>query len=203
MHLTKLKLVGLVALASCAVSACEIQRAQEASDAKKGMVGLPKERVLQCMGSPARTAAVGYTEVWTYESGNNRTDSFGYANAWGGYGWANAFGSSTSSTRSCKIDVVMEGGQVSRINYSGDTGGWLTKGEQCGFAIDNCARELATRPPGPDAFVSPAPTMAVSQVEAPADEDSSPPTPRRCTQQDREMAQLAKEQGYQYHTSCQ
>jgi hypothetical protein len=38
------------------------------------MVGLSKEQVLACMGPPATKAAEGAAEVWSYASGNGRTD---------------------------------------------------------------------------------------------------------------------------------
>lgn len=126
-----LSLVGLM------ISACAIQRAQEASDAQAKMIGLSKEQVLTCMGTPTKTAAAGNTGVWSYNSGNSRTDTFGAADAWGGGGWASAFGSSTTTSRYCKVDVVINADHVSRVNYSGPTGGLLTKGEQCAFAVEN------------------------------------------------------------------
>jgi hypothetical protein len=130
----------LVALGLCAllVSGCSIQRAQEAAEARTKMVGMSKERILACMGAPDSSAVVGQTEVWSYRTGNGQTDTFGLANAWGGRGWASGFGSAVSTSRYCKVDVVMSAGQVSRVNYSGPTGGLLTQGEQCAFAVDNC-----------------------------------------------------------------
>ena len=125
-------------LAGLMTSACTIQRAQEASDAQTKMIGMSKEQVLTCMGAPANSATAGSTEVWTYNSGNGRTDTFGAANAWGGRGWASGFGSSITTSRYCKVDVVMNADHVSRVNYSGPTGGLLTRGEQCAFAVDNC-----------------------------------------------------------------
>lgn len=38
------------------------------------------------------------------------------------------------------VDVVMTDGQVSRLNYSGPSGGPLTPTEQCGFAVQNCVK---------------------------------------------------------------
>ena len=50
---------------------------------------------------------------------------------------------STIAFRSCSIctvNVTMSGGLVSQINYLGPTGGLLTKGEQCAFAVERCAQ---------------------------------------------------------------
>jgi hypothetical protein len=41
-------------------------------------------------------------------------------------------------SRYCNVSVVMADGRVSRINYTGPTGGALTGGEQCAFAVQNC-----------------------------------------------------------------
>ena len=34
----------------------------------------------------------------------------------------------------------MNNGYVSRVNYSGPTGGLITEGEQCAFAVQNCTK---------------------------------------------------------------
>jgi hypothetical protein len=133
-------LIVLIVLVT-GISACELQRAQEASDAQTSMIGMSKEQLLACMGPPANSAAEGNTAVWTYNSGNGRTDSFGSAFGTGGWRWANVFGSSVSESRFCRVDVVMTGDRVTRVNYSGPTGGLLTKGEQCAFAVTNCVQQ--------------------------------------------------------------
>ena len=114
------------------------------------MVGLSKEQVLACMGPPATKAAEGATEVWSYSSGNNHTtvSTFGTANtnasAQGLGNFATVQASTTSSgfgvatSRYCVVNVTMSDGRVSRVNYVGPTGGLLTQGEQCAFAIQNC-----------------------------------------------------------------
>jgi hypothetical protein len=134
----RLRRFGVSVVLVIALTGCSIQRAQEASVAQKTMVGMSKENLLACMGAPANTATAGETEVWSYNSGNGRTDTLGSATAFGGYGSATAFGTATTSSRYCKVDIVMSKGLVSRINYSGPTGGLLTKGEQCAFAVENC-----------------------------------------------------------------
>lgn len=131
---------------------CAIQRAQIAGEAQSKMAGLTKEHVLACMGVPATKAAVGSTEVWSYNSGNDHVQvgtlghSMTNASASGNAGFASgaAFTASSgvgfASRRYCTVNVVMTDGRVSRVNYSGPTGGVLTAGEQCAFAVQNCAR---------------------------------------------------------------
>jgi hypothetical protein len=114
------------------------------------MVGLTKEQVLACMGPPANKAAEGATEVWSYYSGNDHTTvsdlgtNTTSTSIAGGPGNAAGTASTLSSgigiasRRYCNVGVVMAGGRVSRVNYSGPTGGALTGGEQCAFAVQNC-----------------------------------------------------------------
>jgi hypothetical protein len=45
-----------------------------------------------------------------------------------------------SSSRFCNINIVMSGGIVSAVNYQGPTGGLLTRGEQCAYAVDRCTK---------------------------------------------------------------
>jgi hypothetical protein len=123
-------------LAVVLLSGCAVQRAETARNAKVQMVGLPKEKVLACMGVPAKTMTVGQTEVWAYLSGNGHSE--GSAVVSGDNGIASGF--AVSSRRFCNVSIVMTNGAVSEVNYSGPTGGLLTAGEQCAFAVQNCAQ---------------------------------------------------------------
>lgn len=131
---------------------CAFQRAQVAQDAQNKMVGLSKERVLQCMGAPAGRMAEGGSEVWTYNSGNGHTSVSSSTNSdtslsavrtgpfISGDASTSSFGTATATQRFCTVSVVMAEGRVSRVNYIGPTGGLLTSGEQCAFAVQNCVR---------------------------------------------------------------
>jgi len=109
------------------------------------------------MGPPAQQATVGETEVWSYPSGGDTrtfgsaiasTNSSEHTNVFGSP--TNAFGSTTASTsanvfgssysvhRYCVVNIVMTGGRVTAVNYTGRTGGWGSQGEQCAFAVQNC-----------------------------------------------------------------
>lgn len=126
-----MRTLGVAALA-VAVSGCAIQRAQVAQDARVQMVGLSKEQVLVCMGPPASKAAEGQTEVWSYNSGDGTIVASGSA-SYGSF-------SGSSSRRFCHINVVMTGGAVAAVNYQGPTGGLITAGEQCAYAVDACVK---------------------------------------------------------------
>jgi hypothetical protein len=144
--------VIVVVVLGTALAGCAIQRAQVAQDARAQMVGMSKEQVLACMGPPGNRAAEGATEVWSYASGDGKTltsgtvtsTTTGEADRFGNsvYGSASTVGttSAVSTRRFCQINVVMSGGAVSAVNYQGPTGGLLTAGEQCAYAVDACVK---------------------------------------------------------------
>jgi hypothetical protein len=163
---------------------------------------MSKEQVLSCMGSPLSAAYAGSTEVWTYDSGNGRTDSYGDVSVSGDAYHANGFGWSTTTARFCKVDVVMNGGRVTRLNYRGPTGGLLTKGEQCAFAVENCVQQSTAFAPAlqssmPVVSQDREPTIAAPSVS------EAPPSKAACTAQDRQLAQMAKQNGYRYAGNCE
>ncbi len=126
-----MRVLGIVALCA-ALGGCAFQRAEIAQDARAQMVGMPKEQVLACMGPPATKAAEGTTEVWGYSSGNGMTVTDA---SYGRFG-----GTAVSSSRFCTVNIVFSGGQVSAVNYTGPTGGLLTAGEQCAYAVNSCVK---------------------------------------------------------------
>ena len=117
------------------------------------MVGLSKEQVLGCMGPPANKAAEGQTEVWSYASGNGYSSTIASADVSttaqsslvGNQVYASAnstgLGTAISTRRYCTVSVVLRAGLVSAVNYQGPTGGLLTSGEQCAFAVDACVKK--------------------------------------------------------------
>jgi outer membrane protein assembly factor BamE (lipoprotein component of BamABCDE complex) len=125
------------AFALVMLNACAIQRAEVAHNAQVQMVGLSKEKVLACMGAPLNKATEGQTEVWSYVSGNGRVQSSAVVTGDANY---TVTGVAVATQRYCNIDVVMTNGVVSRVNYIGPTGGVLTAGEQCAYAVQNCAQ---------------------------------------------------------------
>lgn len=125
-------------LASCNATSNVFSRASLASEAQTSLIGKSKGQILACMGSPIRTASADNVDVLTFASGDGTTQSLGTASVYGSPGSAVAFGSSHTVTRSCEVDIVFEGGRVSRVNYKGRTGGLITQGEQCAYAVSNC-----------------------------------------------------------------
>lgn len=141
-----------VALVAAALSGCAAQRAKIALDAQDQMLGMGKEQVLACMGPPALKSAEGQTEVWQYQSGNGQTTIAGSGNtttnasvsgnSYSAAGRASSFSNGVvlASHRYCTVNVVLTDGRVTKLNYAGPTGGLLTAGEQCAFAVQNCVR---------------------------------------------------------------
>src|SRR5260370_37632528 len=111
-----MRILGIVALC-VALAGCAIQRAQIAQDARAQMVGMSKEQVLTCMGPPASKATEGQTEVWAYNSGDGTTFASGSVSG-GSF-------SGVSSSRFCRINLVLADGVVSAVNYQGPTGGLI------------------------------------------------------------------------------
>lgn len=163
-HSCRIALLRASACALLMLSGCVFERAQTAATAKSQMIGLSKRDVLACMGVPQARVAEGNVEVWGYESGNGRTDTFSnsYSNTTGsavgaaeatrvgntvyatgaaaGTSQTGSFVDSMTRKRSCTVSVVMTNDVVSRVNYTGPTGGVLTKGEQCAYAVANCVK---------------------------------------------------------------
>lgn len=147
-----MRILGICAL-SVALAGCAIQRSQVAQEAKASLVGMTKEQVFTCMGPAASKAAEGATEIWSYPSGNGYRSTTVVAGTDGNFnatrsgnnvsGTVNTFGSATgvSTARFCTVNIVIQGGVVSQVNYSGPTGGLLTGGEQCAFAVEACAKK--------------------------------------------------------------
>jgi hypothetical protein len=143
----------LVVLLLCVASAsCAVQRSQIAQEARASMVGMTKEQVFTCMGPAPTKAAEGATEIWSYPSGNGFQSTTAVASTDGNFsatrsgsnvsGTVNTFGTASgiSTRRFCTVNIVIQGGVVSQVNYSGPTGGILTGGEQCAFAVEACAK---------------------------------------------------------------
>jgi hypothetical protein len=105
--MSPLRTVVAVVIAAC-VADCAGERTQIANYAQNKMVGLTKDAVLACMGTPASKATEGTTEVWSYPSGN------------------------------CTVNVTMMDSKVKRMNYVDPTGGQLSQNEQCFYTVANC-----------------------------------------------------------------
>ncbi len=136
-------------LAFALLSACAMQRAQDADAARQRMVGMTKEQVFACMGLAKRKGMEGNLEIWAYDSGNGRVDRSRSATTlsrrgrssgdfFDSLGEAVTFSDDISEKRYCVVQVVMRENRVIKVNYSGPSGGFLAGDEQCAYAVRNC-----------------------------------------------------------------
>jgi len=173
----------ILASALLAMAGCTIQRAIVANEARHDMVGMSKEQVLGCMGLPAGKDIEGSIEVWGYPSGGS-SSTFSSAQAYGtgtgtatgmatgnlytgtynGSSSATGFGSSFTTHRYCVVNVVFRGNLVSAVNYQGNTGGLITQGEECAYAVQNCTGQPA---PSATSIAAPAAPPGTAPVTAP------------------------------------
>lgn len=121
-------------LLSLLLAGCAIQRSLQAQDAKKQLVGMPAEKIFACMGPPHNRSTLGATEIWQYSSGDGRVQTGAVVT--GGAGMVT--GSAVTTTRFCTVNIAMANSMVQSVNYVGPTGGVLTEGEQCAFAVRAC-----------------------------------------------------------------
>ena len=133
-------LVLMVVLLCLAASGCKFTRVETASRAQTEMIGMSKAAVLACMGAPAAKEAAEQIEVWSYPSGGD-VDTFGTGTAYSSGSSVYGSGVASSKQRYCVVSIVMQNDIVTRVNYQGRTGGLLTEGEQCAFAVTNCVQD--------------------------------------------------------------
>jgi hypothetical protein len=117
------------------IASCAIQRAEIATKAQSSMIGMSKQQILQCMGAADSTQIVGVVESWKYHSGGESHATTNISN----YGEF-ATASTSVTKRYCEVNILFSNDSVTNINYSGRTGGLLSKGEQCAYAVSNCVR---------------------------------------------------------------
>lgn len=104
--------------------------------AQQSMIGLSKRQALACMGSPARRDIIGSTQIWTYRSGVMRTN---------GAPWAiglNLGAPPFGPQGACQVRLVLTNAKVSQVTYAAADGADLPPGQQCVFAVENCAPPL-------------------------------------------------------------
>ena len=131
MRATSLVLLAAVIAAGCANS--KFHRAEVAKAAQTQLIGLSRKDVLSCAGAPVREAKDDDIEFLTYVAGGDSTGAaVGVANS------STGVASVSSHRRYCEVTFVLQRGVVTKINYSGRTGGYATAGEQCAFVVQNC-----------------------------------------------------------------
>ncbi len=117
------------------LSGCAVQRSMEATRAKTELVGLTRAQLFNCAGVPARQASENGVEYLVYSAvGSSKISGMGQT-----FGNAALF-SGRSNPRYCEATFTVMNGRVTRIMYSGKTGGLLSKDNACFPIIENCLR---------------------------------------------------------------
>jgi len=91
---------------------------------------MSKKDLLICAGVPVRQAREDDLEFLTYVGGGDSTTAT--------VATSQRMALSKTAHRSCEATFVVKDGVVEQVNYSGRTGGVLSKGEQCAFIVENC-----------------------------------------------------------------
>ncbi|MGQ9365835.1 hypothetical protein [Azospirillum sp. A39] len=151
-HRVAFPALGAALLAAGTLAGCASPMAEQAMAARTSLVGMPKEQLLSCAGVPARQAAAGGMEFFTYRSDrivsypSSPWPSYGpwWPGYYGRYGWGAwpAYGDEVRSY-ACEATFTLQDGVVRRVVYSGVPGGDGGIG-QCYYIVQNCLPQ----PPG-------------------------------------------------------
>ena len=118
-----MKLVALLAL-SFLLFGCSNKKSSDADKTRTDLIGMSKADILSCAGTPAQSSKSNNIEVLTYSyaAGQPRSDS------------------GAVQQGQCSASFVFQRGRLTKLNYTGRTGGLATQGEQCGFIVANCLK---------------------------------------------------------------
>lgn len=162
--------------------------ANAAAKVQQSMVGMPKKRVLACMGAPNSSTVAGGTEILSYYTGSGTANSDDQDGS-------NVIHVGASQSRFCKIDIALTRGRVSKVQYSGAPGEPLMAGKQCAYAIENCLSER----PGPAIYSVIQSAASARALGTPA----LPPTQQHaCTHEELVQARIATMNGYTGGPKC-
>ena len=98
---------------SLLLAGCVFERSSEANDARAVLVGKTENQISECMGPPEQKSALPSAQQWTYFSHE-------------------------STKLSCRVDLFINGGQVTEVRYSGHAGGLFSENEQCAPIVGKC-----------------------------------------------------------------
>jgi hypothetical protein len=116
-----MKLVALLAL-SFLLFGCANKKSSDTHKARTGLIGMSKAEILSCAGTPAKSVKSNNIEVLTYSYAGGQPLS----------------GAGVPQQGQCSASFVFQRDRLTRLDYTGRTGGLATQGEQCGFIVANC-----------------------------------------------------------------
>jgi len=119
-------------LVGVTLAGCEGQRPEIDQIAQSSLIGLSKNKILSCLGSPTHRERVGLEEIWNFSIGHTRT--VGGPLAWG----LNDAASPFAPSQQCNVNIVIDSYGVSQVSYSLSDGHKLPLGQQCIYEISPC-----------------------------------------------------------------
>ena len=117
-------------------SGCAIQRAADAERAQSELIGFTRAELFNCAGVPVRKATESGLEYLVYNSAGDSPVA-GFGQTTGG----STFLTGIARKRYCEATFTLKDGVVTKIMYTGKTGGLLTKGSVCFTIIENCLKK--------------------------------------------------------------
>jgi len=119
-------LTAAIALVSCHTN---IQRAEVANGAKQSMLGMSKANLITCAGAPLRSSTINGTEYLTYSHADAYSDAS-----------SKLTGILVGSALyfECTATFSINNGRISKVTFSGKTGGKFTQGAACYNIVAQC-----------------------------------------------------------------
>jgi hypothetical protein len=128
---TAVIMVGLLA-------GCIFERSQEAKDARTAMLGMSRSQVLACAGQPRSTVKDADHEIFTYFIGQPDYDRI-----LGIQPTDAQRVTGSTKPKYCRVRILFRGDVVDKVDYSGNTGGILTRDEICASVVKRCLPSTA------------------------------------------------------------
>ncbi len=129
-------------LAALTVAGCSVARSDTAADAAVKMIGLTRDQLYRCAGVPNRTASFDGTDYATFDNSEFVSSGLTLPLIGGGL--------NTVESQYCRTTVTLVGDRVTSVTYSGDTGAFYARNEQCAYTVRRCladAEHLQTPAP--------------------------------------------------------
>lgn len=131
---------ALAAALTLALGACASQTSDRAGEARTALVGMRVADLHLCAGLPARTEQIDGHELHMYERAEGSAAGLGLTLPIIG-----GFTLPGSGGLYCRATFKVEGGRVTTLAYSGDTGGALGAYSACAPIVEHCLPQQAAR----------------------------------------------------------
>ena len=123
----------LAVLALSLLAACTLGRSQDAKEARTKLVGMSRGEIIACAGKPKTAIKDGNLEYLAYYAGNPDYDL-----VLGVKPTEVQKITGTARPKNCKVRIMLRGGNVESVSYTGNTGGLLTRDSACAAIVRRC-----------------------------------------------------------------